>query len=71
MRRLVVLVAVGVALLSLGGLACGDKTDKPPLTPDQEHMTTDGAEGGAPSGATPATPATSATPATPATPPKK
>jgi len=59
MTRFVVLVAIGSAVVALAALGCGDKTDKPPLTPDSDHALE---EAGAP--ATPATPA-------PATPPGK
>jgi hypothetical protein len=60
MTRLVARVAIGsavIALLAVLALACGDKNEKPPLTPDTEH--TD--EAGAPPPANPA----------PATPPGK
>ena len=37
MNRLVVVIAIGVLMGALGALACGNGSDKPPLTPDSEH----------------------------------
>ena len=37
MNRLVVVIAIGVLMGALGALACGNSSDKPPLTPDSEH----------------------------------
>jgi hypothetical protein len=49
MKRLVVLVALGALAGALGSVACGGGGDKPPLTPDTEHMSTDdGGLGGEP-----------------------
>ena len=57
MKRFIVLVAIGSAVIALASLGCGDKNDKPPLTPDQDHSLDE-------AGAPPANPA-------PATPPGK
>jgi hypothetical protein len=43
MNRLVVVIAIGVLMGALGALACGNGSDKPPLTPDSEHMDEAGA----------------------------
>ncbi len=48
MRRLLVLVPFGAVLLGWGALACGPGSDKPPLTPDQEHPPAEVSDGGAP-----------------------
>ena len=37
MNRLVVTIAIGLLAAALGALACGNSSDKPPLTPDSEH----------------------------------
>lgn len=37
MNRLVVTIAIGLLASALGALACGNSSDKPPLTPDSEH----------------------------------
>ena len=37
MNRLVVIIAIGLLGSALGALACGNSSDKPPLTPDSEH----------------------------------
>jgi hypothetical protein len=37
MNRLVVIIAIGLLASALGALACGNSSDKPPLTPDTEH----------------------------------
>lgn len=37
MNRLVVVIAIGALTAALGALACGNSSDKPPLTPDSEH----------------------------------
>ena len=34
MNRLVVTIAIGLLAAALGALACGNSSDKPPLTPD-------------------------------------
>lgn len=49
MKRLVVVIAIGVLGGALGALACGGGSDKPPLTPDQTSMD-DGGAGAASSG---------------------
>lgn len=54
MRRFVVLVTLAVGAAAFA-LACGDGNNKPPLTPDQEHVDEAGAPQ-APSSAAPATP---------------
>lgn len=37
MTRLVFIIAIGALVSALGALACGNSSDKPPLTPDGEH----------------------------------
>lgn len=37
MKRLVIIFAIGAIASALGALACGNSSDKPPLTPDGEH----------------------------------
>ena len=37
MNRLVIIIAIGALASALGALACGNSSDKPPLTPDGEH----------------------------------
>ncbi len=50
MTRFVV-VAIGVAVIAFAALACGDKDEKPPLTPDTDHVNVD--EAGAPANPAP------------------
>lgn len=47
MNRLVVTIALGVLAAALSVLACGNSSDKPPLTPDSEHGMMDEAGAGA------------------------
>jgi hypothetical protein len=47
MNRLVVTIAIGLLAAALGALACGNSSDKPPLTPDSEHGGMDEAGAGA------------------------
>jgi hypothetical protein len=57
---LLAIVAIGAALGVFGAVACGPGEEKPPLTPDSEHVPNpDGPEGGTPAptpGGSPATP---------------
>lgn len=46
-RRLFTFLTVGAAVAAVGAFGCGP-SDKPPLTPDQEHSPTELTDGGAP-----------------------
>ena len=51
MNRLVVVIAIGVLTAALGALAaCGNSSDKPPLTPDSEHSLDEAGAGAVPDG---------------------
>ena len=50
MNRLVVVIAIGVLTAALGALACGNSSDKPPLTPDSDHGLDEAGAGAVPDG---------------------
>ena len=49
-RLVVVTIAIGLLASALGALACGNSSDKPPLTPDSEHGLDEAGAGAMPDG---------------------